>query len=128
MTNLSHVSYAALQQDRYASLVNDPDTPPFHYGSHYSSAGPTSLCDDACCARPIWSLPGEHRPCHRFSEQENLFMFVCMLQALCSSISSARSRGPNWHDPCRSVNAALMPRAALRRLYITAHQLCTTIP
>ena len=28
-----------LVQDRYASLVNDLDTPPFHYGSHYSSAG-----------------------------------------------------------------------------------------
>ena len=26
-------------QDRYASLKEDPDIPPFHYGSHYSSAG-----------------------------------------------------------------------------------------
>ena len=26
-------------QDRYESLVEDPDIPAFHYGSHYSSAG-----------------------------------------------------------------------------------------
>ena len=26
-------------QERYQSLVSDPDIPAFHYGSHYSSAG-----------------------------------------------------------------------------------------
>lgn len=26
-------------EDRYESLKEDPDIPPFHYGSHYSSAG-----------------------------------------------------------------------------------------
>ena len=28
--------------ERYQSLQNDPDIPPFHYGTHYSSAGMSS--------------------------------------------------------------------------------------
>ena len=39
-------------QDRYASLVNDPDTPPFHYGSHYSSAGALRLLVLRCTVMP----------------------------------------------------------------------------
>ena len=31
-------------QDRFESLKEDPEIPPFHYGSHYSSAGGYMLC------------------------------------------------------------------------------------
>lgn len=31
-------------QDRFESLKEDPEIPPFHYGSHYSSAGEHTLC------------------------------------------------------------------------------------
>ena len=30
---------AAFFRERFEGLRHDPDTPPFHYGSHYSSAG-----------------------------------------------------------------------------------------
>lgn len=30
-------------QDRFESLKEDPEIPPFHYGSHYSSAGENTL-------------------------------------------------------------------------------------
>lgn len=35
-------------QERFESLKEDPEIPPFHYGSHYSSAG-DSLCH--CCGK-----------------------------------------------------------------------------
>ena len=36
--------------ERYQSLQNDPDIPPFHYGTHYSSAGMTPAI------RPTWLM------------------------------------------------------------------------
>ncbi len=38
---------------------------------------------------------------------------VCLLQASCSSISSARSRGPSWRDPSRWVDRDPSQLAAL---------------
>ena len=31
-------------EDRFDSLKEDPEIPPFHYGSHYSSAGELPYC------------------------------------------------------------------------------------
>ncbi len=31
-------------EDRFDSLKEDPEIPPFHYGSHYSSAGELPFC------------------------------------------------------------------------------------
>lgn len=39
--------------ERYQSLQNDPDIPPFHYGTHYSSAGLTP----AHTSRSAWTMP-----------------------------------------------------------------------
>lgn len=38
-------------EDRFESLKEDPEIPPFHYGSHYSSAGRWCVCGCGC----LWS-------------------------------------------------------------------------
>ena len=42
-----------LPQERYESLKEDPEgVPPFHYGSHYSSAGTLSSPSCRCGLEP----------------------------------------------------------------------------
>jgi len=99
---------SALVQDRYASLINDPDTPPFHYGSHYSSAGALCLCSTMITSTPTPAIPVliQYYPALAALQQWVFATLTrrtgaCLLQASCSSTSFARSRGPSWRDPSR---------------------------
>ncbi len=42
-------------EDRFDSLKEDPEIPPFHYGSHYSSAGELPHCMHSFCS--VGGLP-----------------------------------------------------------------------
>lgn len=44
-------------EDRFDSLKEDPEIPPFHYGSHYSSAGGLPHWDAQPCALLVNCLP-----------------------------------------------------------------------
>ena len=48
--------------ERYQSLQNDPDIPPFHYGTHYSSAGMPPAHQQAWLMHALGLIPELHMP------------------------------------------------------------------